>query len=61
MLKLIEVALRDNTTLTLTPAQLRMINLKATEHWYDHYVEEDSPKGETVPGVNFEHTLRYAA
>ena len=38
--------------LTIKASELRMINLKATEYWYDHYQQEDSPKGETVAGVN---------
>ena len=50
----IQTAIRADASITLSAKDLRMINLKATEYWYDNYQENDSPKGETIPGVNFE-------
>jgi len=53
LVRKINEALENSEEVTITPSELRMINIKASQYWYDHYQENDSPKGETIPGVNF--------
>lgn len=35
----------------MTPAQLEMLRLKIRALEYERYREDDSPKGENIPGV----------
>lgn len=47
----VKQALDNNDSLTLSAVELSMLNIKAAEYWYDHFQENDSPKGEFVGGV----------
>ena len=51
--KRLEQALVSNKGLVLKASEVRLINVKRMEREYDHYTEEDSPKGENVPGVRY--------
>lgn len=54
LIKRMQKAIDRHLGITLSSSELRLLNIYATQEWYDHYQENDSPKGENIPGVRYE-------
>lgn len=47
----IRIALEDSSDLTMSASDLELIQTKALGREYTRYQENDSPKGDNIPGV----------